>query len=109
MNRALTGRPGAPVAAADGHPDWCARAHHCAADRGGQHASVPEVWDTDQGRYVATRHRDRRGRDHVELRVVLRLADDDATAQAQARHLLAVTYQVVERVFASDRRKDSAS
>ncbi|GHJ47448.1 hypothetical protein Cs7R123_47900 [Catellatospora sp. TT07R-123] len=98
MTRALSGRTTTP-ADIGGHPAWCARAHHCTAERGGQHASVPEVWQTEHGRYVATRYRDRRGRGHVELRVVVRLADDDATAQAQCRHLLAVAYHVVGRVF----------
>lgn len=82
-------------------PSWCARAHHCTARRlpGGEHASRPEVWVTDVGRFIATRYRDQRGHDRVELRVVLALADDEDTAQAQARHLLALTRVVVDRVF----------
>ncbi|MFG1785833.1 hypothetical protein ACGFIU_25655 [Rhodococcus oryzae] len=82
-------------------PGWCARAHHCTARRlpGGEHASIPEVWVTDVGRFIATRYRDQAGHDRVELRVVLDLADDEDTAQAQARHLLAVTRVVVDRVF----------
>ncbi|GAA1384152.1 hypothetical protein [Catellatospora chokoriensis] len=106
MSRALAGRP-ALHHKGKGCPDWCAGAHHCTANRlpSGEHASIPEVWLTDLGRLVATRYRDHAGNDRVELRVVLALADDETTAQAQARHLLAVTHMVVTRVFGPDKQE----
>jgi len=81
-------------------PDWCARAHHCtAALPGGEHASIPEIWQIEGGRMVGTRYRNRTGHDHIELRVILGLANDEPTAQAQCRHLMATSLMVVRRVF----------
>ncbi len=100
--RALTS--GQPVARRDesaGHPMWCAGGHHCTFGRmpAGQHASIPEVWVTDLARLVATRYRDERGRDRVELRVVLKLDNDERSAEDQARLLLAGTYAGLRHVL----------
>jgi len=79
----------------DGHPPWCARGHHCTARyTGGEHGSIPEVWDTNLGRLVAVRHRSADGtRDHIEIRVNVRLdADDNAAAEAIARTAVATVY-----------------
>ncbi|GAA2352266.1 hypothetical protein Cme02nite_26040 [Catellatospora methionotrophica] len=90
-----------------GHPDWCEGGHHCTANTmpDGEHQSRPETWRTDLGRIVGTRLRNRHGHDRMELRVVLDLADDEDLAQAQARHLMAVTYTVVRRVFGAELRE----
>ncbi|GAA2377294.1 hypothetical protein Cme02nite_20870 [Catellatospora methionotrophica] len=87
-----------------GHPEWCEGGHHCTAFTmpDGAHQSRPETWLVEYGRLVGTRRRDRSGRDRVELRVMLDLADDEHTAQAQARHLMAVTHLVIGRVFGTD-------
>ena len=73
--------------ARDRHPDWCARGHHCTADRlgtRGEHASVPEIWQTKAGRIVATRYRRPDGtRDRMELRAVIDLDPDDEHAARQ--------------------------
>jgi hypothetical protein len=78
------------------HPDWCAGDHHCTADRlpEGEHASIPEIWDTDLGRLVAVRYRSRDGRrDHVEIRLSTPLDPaDDAEAEVQARMVIATVY-----------------
>ncbi|MEV4414993.1 hypothetical protein [Catellatospora sp. NPDC049609] len=100
MSRALTnGRPGHRDTG--GHPDWCEGAHHCTANSlpSGEHASRPEVWITDIGRFIGTRYRDRAGRDRMELRIVLDLAEDERIAQAQCRHLMALACKVVSRAF----------
>ncbi|MEV4415080.1 hypothetical protein [Catellatospora sp. NPDC049609] len=106
MRRALTdGRP-ARREQVGGHPDWCARAHHCTAGLpGGEHASIPEVWQIEGGRMVGTRYRDRAGRDHMELRIILGLPDDETTAQAACRHLMATSLMVVRRVFGLDQQE----
>jgi len=77
----------------DGHPTWCARGHHCTARfTGGEHASIPEVWRTNLGRLVAVRHRSADGtRDHIEIRVNVRLDADD-NAEAIARTAVATVY-----------------
>ncbi|MEV4411409.1 hypothetical protein [Catellatospora sp. NPDC049609] len=98
MTRALTdGRPARRHSG--GHPDWCEGGHHCTALTlpTGEHASRPEIWLTDVGRFIGTRYRD--GRDHMELRIVLNLDDHDDIAQAQCRHLMALAYKVVCRAF----------
>jgi hypothetical protein len=95
----------AAVAAAQesgGHPEWCTGGHRCTALSlpDGEHASLPEVWVTEVGRVVATRYRRRDGhRNHMELRVVLSLDPAELVAQAQCRHLIAVTHLMLRRVF----------
>jgi hypothetical protein len=88
------------------HPAWCAQNHHCTAGRmsAGEHASTPEVWQTDVGRLVATRHRTTAGRDFVELRTVMRLPADETAAAGLARHLIATSYLVLTRVFSLDQK-----
>lgn len=78
------------------HPDWCAGEHYCTAYRlpEGEHASAPEIWDTDLGRLVAQRYRSRDGRrDHLEVRVSTPLdTRDQATAEQTARGVIATVY-----------------
>jgi hypothetical protein len=84
------------------HPWWCAQDHRCTALTlsDGAHISNPEIWTTLQGWVIATRHRTRG--DWVELHTILQLPADEQIAEAKARHLLAVTALVVERVFSPD-------
>ncbi|GIH03391.1 hypothetical protein Rhe02_14580 [Rhizocola hellebori] len=85
-----------------GHPDWCAGGHVCTALTmpDGEHTSIPEVWRAEVGRVVATRHRRRDGRrNRMELRVVLTLDPAEPVAQAQCRHLIAVTHLMLRKVF----------
>jgi len=103
MAQAITGAR-APVAEATdvaGHPQWCARAHHCTAVRlpDGEHVSRPEVWKTSFGRVVATRHRGNDRVNWVELRLVVRLDPRELVAQAMCRHLVATTCAIITRVF----------
>jgi hypothetical protein len=108
VERAAAARRQRPVDG-DGHPTWCARGHHCTACRNGrtgpttvgEHASEPEVWDTAHGRVVATRHRSAsNGTDWVEIRTVVALPSDEATAERLTRHLIATGHLVLSRVFA---------
>lgn len=81
------------------HPDWCAGGHHCTAP-GGEHASEPEVWETSVGRMVATRYqRAGTGASRMELRVVVSLPSDEATAVRLARHVVGLTYVTVDRAL----------
>lgn len=85
-----------------GHPQWCAGGYVCTAATmpDGEHTSIPEIWRTEFGRVVATRHRRRDGHDnHVELRVVLTLDPHEPVAQAQCRHLITVTHLMLRKVF----------
>lgn len=67
----------------------------------GEHASVPETWDTTHGRVVATRHRTARtGADWLEIRTIIALPADDVTAERLSRHLIATGHLVLSRVFA---------
>lgn len=95
--RALAGRAGR-----DAHPDWCAQEHHCTAGRlpEGEHASIPEVWRTSNGRVVATRYASARtGAGHLELRFEIPLPADEGTAQAMCRHLIAAGHFVLSRTL----------
>lgn len=108
LQRAATNRDPRPVGS-DGHPIWCARSHHCTTRRTkltgpftvGEHASAPQIWDTDHGRVVATRHRTARtGADWVEIRTIVALPADDDTAERLTQHLIAAGHLVLSRVFA---------
>ena len=88
-----------------GHPHWCTGGHECTALTmpDGEHTSIPEIWITEVGRVVATRHRRRDGyRNRMELRVVLTLDPREVIAHAQCRHLVAVTHLMLRRVFGLD-------
>ena len=78
-------------APSDGHPEWCARAHHCTAMSmpSGEHVSEPHVWVTDRGRVVGTRHLRRDGRDFVEIRHVLELTGDEEEREQMMQELMA--------------------
>lgn len=82
----------------DGHPSWCALGHHCTAWLpSGEHSSVPEVWRTDLGRVVATRHRTVGGRGRLEVRYVVELPADERRAVRLMRYLVAAAYVVLSR------------
>jgi hypothetical protein len=79
-------------------PDWCAGGHHCTASLAkGSHTSVPEVWRTDVGRVVATRHQHTRG-GHLELTIVVKLPEQEGAAVPFMRHLIAAAYYLINRV-----------
>ena len=71
------------------HPDWCAGEHHCTADDGGEHQSIPEIWKTDHGRVVATRFLTAAGRGWVEVRHVVPLPFREEDAVPLMRELVA--------------------
>lgn len=75
----------------DGHPEWCGRGMHCTANvmQGGEHKSRPEVWVTDAGRVVGTRHLGRDGRDWVEIRHVVALHGDEGQRELMMQELMA--------------------
>lgn len=75
----------------DGHPEWCARAHHCTAMSmpAGEHVSVPEVWVTDRSRIVGTRHLRRDGSDFVEIRHVVPVHGTEEQRQLMMQELMA--------------------
>lgn len=104
--RLRTVRSGA--GAHSGHPEWCAEGHHCTAGvlASGEHASIPEVWETDVGRVVATRYRSRDGhRDHVEVRVSVALhPDDNDAAESGARAVIASIYATLLNLSAMEER-----
>lgn len=76
-------------------PDWCAGGHHCTARLGkGTHASVQEVWQTDLGRLVATRHQ-RGGASWLELTWSVRLPEVDTEARTTARRVLGAAYRLI--------------
>ncbi|GAA1779038.1 hypothetical protein [Luedemannella helvata] len=83
-NAITTRKPG------DGHPHWCARDHSCTAYTmpTGEHRSDLLVWQTDYGKFIATRVRTRTGKDRIELRAVVRLDPNQRTAHRQAQRLV---------------------
>ncbi|WP_020520052.1 hypothetical protein [Catelliglobosispora koreensis] len=92
--------PDQTVPWAGGHPPWCARDHRCTAAHitGGEHVSEPERWKTSHGTLIATRYHNARG-GWVEIRTVTALDPHEPIAQAQCRHLIAVTHTVFDRVL----------
>jgi len=89
----------------NGHPPWCARGHHCTAHyTGGEHGSIPEVWDTNLGRIVAVRHQSADAtRDHIEIRVNVALDPAAAdTAENEARAVIATIYASLLNLAALD-------
>ncbi len=83
------------------HPEWCVQDPRCTAFHitGGEHSSHPEIWETNHGRIVATRHQTgsgaQTGQGWLEIRTVVALPAGEAAAQDLARHLIAATYQAV--------------
>src|SRR5262245_10123954 len=70
----------------DRHPDWCAQGHHCGL---GEHQAAPIVLDiAGRGRIVLTRILAANGRQHVEIRTGVTLADGDHAARAHLAHIL---------------------
>ena len=101
---AIAGAPAPEVEDVAGHPVWCAEGHRCTAYTmpSGGHVSIPEIWETDVGRFVTTRHRLNDGTNWMELRVVLVLDPRERVAQGMCRHLMALAYKVVARAFGHD-------
>lgn len=79
-----------------GHPDWCAGGHHCTAADGGEHASDQLVWDTAEGQVIVTRYERTSGSQHLEVRHVLRLADED---EERRQHRMRVLVAISERLL----------
>ncbi|SCL21166.1 hypothetical protein [Micromonospora aurantiaca (nom. illeg.)] len=71
-------------------PWWCASDHQCTAQHGypsGEHNSGPMSWNTRYGRLTAARTERITGDGWLDIRVVVRLADDVDTAHRQASRL----------------------
>ncbi|GIH11799.1 hypothetical protein Rhe02_98660 [Rhizocola hellebori] len=87
------------------HPEWCTQDTRCTAAHvtGGEHASPPEIWETDYGRIIGTRYQTgsgtRAGHGWLEIRVVVTLPAAEAAAQDLARQLIAGTYQAVAHLL----------
>jgi len=88
MNRNITGRRWhRPELVC---PPWCAGDHQCTAQHGypgGEHNSGPMSWNTRYGRLTAARSERITGDGWLDIRAVVRLADDVTTAQRQASRL----------------------
>ena len=70
-----------------GHPDWCARAHHCGL---GEHRAVPVTLTVPgRGKVVLTRVLAASGRQHVEIRTTITLDDGEPAARMHLAHILA--------------------
>ncbi len=83
------------------HPEWCTQDMRCTALHvtGGEHASPPEIWETQVGRIIATRYQTGSGhlagQGWLEIRAVLTLPAAEAAAQEQARHLIAAVFAAI--------------
>lgn len=82
------------------HTEWCGGGHRCGL---GEHRSVPHVVVVPGARAVITRVRDRRGRQHAEVRLRLVLADAEPDARRQLEQLLRDLPPVLERARATRR------
>jgi hypothetical protein len=69
-----------------GHPDWCARGHHCGL---GEHRAAPIRIDLPgAGTAVLTRIRAANGAQHAEIRLSVRLPDTEPAARLRLAALL---------------------
>jgi hypothetical protein len=81
-----------------GHPDWCARGHHCGL---GEHRSLPVVAELEQvGRVVLTRVLGRDGRERMEITGSAYLAESEAVARRQLQSTLTGLVEVLQRAAA---------
>ena len=70
----------------DGHPEWCARGHHCGL---GEHRSTPiSLRAPGRGVVVLTRVMAADGREHAEVRLRVALAPGPARARAHLARLV---------------------
>ena len=68
------------------HPDWCARGHQCGL---GEHRAQPVALEVPgRGVIVLTRVQASDGRQHVEIRTRLRLADGERPARQHLARIL---------------------
>ena len=78
-----------------GHPDWCARGHHCGL---GEHRSLPVVAELDNvGRVVLTRVLGRDGRERMEITGSAYLAESETLARRQLHNTLTGLVEVLRR------------
>jgi hypothetical protein len=69
------------------HPDWCARGHRCGL---GEHRATPvTLVAPGRGVVVLTRVLGADGRQHVEIRTDVTLAEGEPQARAHLTHILA--------------------
>ncbi len=81
-----------------GHPEWCARGHHCGL---GEHRSLPVVAEMDGvGRVVMTRVLGRDGRERMEITGSAYLSDSEPTARRQLQDTLTGLVSVLQRAAA---------
>jgi hypothetical protein len=71
------------------HPTWCAQGHRCGL---GEHRATPVTVQTPgRGVVVLTRVQDAGGRQHVEVRTRIVLADGDEAARV---HLARIVWEL---------------
>lgn len=107
----LSARPSADRAvwwADDGqHPDWCAKGHHCGLD---EHRAAPIVLHVPgRGRIVLVRVMAADGRQHVEIRTRVALADGNDAARAHLAQILAELDAHLTRIIRRPVRRAPAS
>jgi hypothetical protein len=81
-----------------GHPEWCARGHHCGL---GEHRSLPVVAELDSvGRVVLTRVLGRDGRERMEITGSAYLSRSEPVARRQLQDTLTGLVDVLQRAAA---------
>jgi hypothetical protein len=86
-----------PVLRAGQHPDWCARGHRCGL---GEHRAQPVTLAVPgRGAVVLTRVQAADGRQHVEVRTRIALAEGEVAARAHLTHILAELDAHLRRVI----------
>ena len=84
------------------HPDWCAQGHQCGL---GEHRAQPVRLEVPgRGVIVLTRVMCADGRQHVEIRTRLCLADGERPARAHLARILVELQAHLRRVTAMTRR-----
>jgi hypothetical protein len=77
-------------------PGWCAGDHRCTARLpAGEHQSLPQTWRVGVARLVVTRHRSLSGRQHMEVRMVLRLPYEEDAAAAMSERVAAAAVSLL--------------
>ena len=78
------------------HTDWCARDHRCNL---GEHRAEPVALASNhRGLILLTRLRAADGRQHVEIRMRIALADSEKPARAQLRRILTLLDALLKHV-----------
>jgi len=98
MNARVLPRPTAPARPRPGeHPDWCARWHHCGL---GEHRAAPVTLSAGAaGTVVLTRVLAADGRQHVEIRTRITLADGEPQSRAHLAEILVELDAQLRRVI----------